>query len=205
MKKLILFSFLLSMMFSLNAQTTQKNKFTPNLYLATYGGLSAFIGENNTPFQSGNDFSFKNNIKWGCAIAVGAEFTPLFGIRGELGYQQNKWEKENKYYLESLTVDGMFNATNLILGFNPQRCYDIQAFIGGGVGIVDDLISFERGDILTPIVRVGLQGSYHFNKNIDFHLELATNAVTDNYNGLKGGLFFDNVSSLMVGVSYHFR
>jgi hypothetical protein len=209
MKKLIFCLFLFSTVVSLNAQTKETSTFTPNVYVAAYGGLSALIAKDNNLFQSSNTLSFSNNVKWGSAVAVGYDFSPILGVRWELGYSQNKWKDNlsgvvDKFWLESLTADLMINLTNCIWGYNSERIIDVQAFVGGGGGITD-YISNSRGDIFTPIVRVGLQGSYHLNQNIDISLELAANGVSNNYNDATGGSFFDGIPTAMAGISYHFR
>lgn len=210
MRKLMFFCFLLSTMCSMNAQTKQQSAFVPNVYVGAYGGLSAFLGEGNNPFASNNTFSFNHNVKWGSALAIGYDFSSVFGIRWEVGYAQHKWLNTannivQHYWLESLTADLTMNVSNLFCGYNPARRFDVQIFVGGGGGNTDNTTDITRGDILTPIVRAGIQGSYHLNNNLDINLELADNAVTDKYNDLVTGLSFDNVSSLMVGLAYHFK
>lgn len=209
MKRLIMSYFLLAAMVTLSAQTKHKSEFTPNFYLGLYGGLNALVGENNTPTLTPNTFSFTNNVRWGSALALGYDFTSVFGIRGEIGYAQNKWfnflqNRVDKFWFESLTADLMFNMSNLFWGYNPQRRVDVQLFAGGGIGNTD-YISNVRGDLITGVVRGGIQGIYHLNNNLDLNLELAANGVNDNYNSLKGGMPFDVVSSLMAGVAYHFK
>jgi len=210
MKKVVLSLLVLSLVCSLNAQTKEKKVFVPNFYLGLYGGLSAFVGEGNALFSTPNTFSYKNNVRWGGALALGYDLTPVFGIRGEVGYAQNKWKNLNKinqvdkFGFGSLTADLMFNLSNLFVGYNPDRYLDIQVFAGGGVGNIGYIAS-SKDDRVTPIVRAGVQGVCHLNRNLDLNLELATNAVSDRYNDLKVNCFFDDVSSLMLGLVYHFK
>jgi outer membrane protein OmpA-like peptidoglycan-associated protein len=210
MKKIMLSLLVLSLVCVSNAQTKEKKVFVPNFYLGLYGGLNAFVGEGNALFKSPSTFSFKNNVRWGSALALGYDFTPVFGMRGEIGYAQNKWKNLNrvnqidKFWFESLTADLMFNMSNLFWGYNPARRLDVQLFAGGGVGNTG-YINNSKGDRITPIVRAGIQGLYHLNRNLDLNLDLATNAVSDKYNDLKVNCFFDDVSSVMLGLVYHFK
>ena len=59
--------------------------------------------------------------------------------------------------------------------------------------------------MVTPIVRLGLQGNFHVTKQFDINLDLATNMVTDKMNDVVGGLFFDDFTSFQVGFTYHFK
>jgi outer membrane protein OmpA-like peptidoglycan-associated protein len=194
---------------TINAQRKTDVVFQPGAYVGLYGGISAFFGENNTPFQSPNNFSLKNNAGLGGAFVFGYDFTPILGVRGEVSTAHNRWVNLgnknllNKYWFSTLTADLTVSLTNWWLGYNPNRIFDLQAFVGGGAGLTDHL-EYSRGNLLTPIVRVGLQGSFHVSKQVDINLDLATNGVSDKYNDVKGGLFFDDVTTALVGVVYHF-
>jgi len=183
--------------------------FQPGGYVGLYGGISAFMGENNTLLQSPNNFSLKNNCGLVGTLAFGYDFTPILGVRGEVATSHNRWATINKnsvlnkYWFSTFTGDFMVNLSNWWAGYNPNRVIDVQAFAGLGVGFTDHL-TYSRGNLLTPIVRLGLQGSCHVTKQVDINLDLASNAVSDSYNDAKGGLFFDDVMTAQIGVVYHF-
>ena len=69
-------------------------------------------------------------------LAVGYQFSPVFGLRLAV----NAWQSKGIYKPETWkwnyvapTVDAMFNLTNLLGGYNPTRLVDVNLY--GGVGV----------------------------------------------------------------------
>lgn len=212
-RKLQISALMVIFAFGLNAQTQDKTapeKFQPNWYIGMYTGVNYFLGEYNQPFQSPNNFSFFNNGSPLSSLALGYEFNPIIGIRGQLGWDRYKWTNLNKYPFTAwgvnLTGDLMVNLSNWWAGYNPNRVFDVQAFGGLGLGYRGkDIYSSSSSTLVTPIVRVGLQGNFHVTKQFDINLDLATNMVSDKMNNVTGGLFFDDFTSFQVGFTYHFK
>lgn len=75
----------------------------------------------------------------GAAVAIGKWFTPGLGLRTKV---QGIWGKQvdddnnagngNKYWI--LNEHIMFNVSNMLLGYNPNRVWSVIPFVGGGIG-----------------------------------------------------------------------
>ncbi len=212
-RKLQLTLLVVAFAIGINAQTPNKTTpetFQPNWYLSMYTGFNWFLGENNRPFTSPNNFSFNNNGSPLASLGLGYEFNPILGIRGQLGWARYKWTHLNNYPFTAwgvnLTGDLMVNLSNWWAGYNPNRVFDVQAFGGLGLGYRGkDVYSSSSSSLVTPIVRLGLQGNFHVTKQFDINLDLATNMVSDKMNNVTGGLFFDDFTSFQVGFTYHFK
>lgn len=79
--------------------------------------------------------------------AIGYQFSPVFGLRGQIngiwskgGWNGYKATKDGTPYTASYKwkyvapgVDFMFNLSNLFCGWNPNRVFNATAFVGGGI------------------------------------------------------------------------
>lgn len=95
---------------------------------AWYQSAEHGMGHGKNPFKS-----FRSNP--GIALAVGKWFTPGIGLRTKV---QGVWGKRpsdgtsNKYWVVNEHV--MFNVTNMLMGYNESRIWDIVPFAGVGIG-----------------------------------------------------------------------
>jgi OmpA-OmpF porin, OOP family len=205
---LLLFAFLVAA----NAQTDKKavkDQFQPSWNIGVLTGLNWYLAENNTPFQKGNNFSLTKNASPLASFVLGYDFTPIIGFRGQLGWSRYNWRniklQQLNFWGANLTGDLMVNLSNWWGGYDSKRVFDVQAFAGVGAGYRADGSAVFATDLLTPIVRLGLQGNFHVSKQFDINIDVATNAVRDKMNGLATGLFFDDFTSLQFGLTYHFK
>jgi outer membrane protein OmpA-like peptidoglycan-associated protein len=134
---------------------------------------------------------------------LGYEFNPVIGVRGQLGWARYHWDK-TYWWGTNLTGDLMVNLSNWWAGYNPDRFFDVQAFVGLGAAL-RSAHNIDTKKFLSPIVRVGLQGNFHVSKQFDVNLDLATNGVAKRFNNVQGGLFFADFSTVQVGFTYHFK
>jgi outer membrane protein OmpA-like peptidoglycan-associated protein len=119
----------------------------PYWYIQLQGGAQYTLGE----------IDFKNLISPNVQVAIGRQFSPVFGIR----LQANAWQSKagwNGYTFVTKNADGSitegsrvdtkwkwnyvapgldltFNLSNLFCGFNPNRIFNFSVFAGGGVNI----------------------------------------------------------------------
>ncbi len=91
--------------------------------------------------------SFKDLISPNFQGAIGYQFTPVFGLRGQInglwskgGWNGYKATKDGTPYTASYKwkyvapgLDFMFNLSNLFCGWNPNRVFNATAFVGGGI------------------------------------------------------------------------
>ena len=119
----------------------------PYWYIQLQGGAQYTLGE----------IDFKDLVSPNVQVAIGRQFSPVFGIR----LQANAWQSKagwNGYTFVTKNADGSitegsrvdtkwkwnyvapgldltFNLSNLFCGFNPNRIFNFSVFAGGGVNI----------------------------------------------------------------------
>ena len=138
MKKTILSLLLLAAgCFSASAQqATEKEVFNPHWYVQGQVGAQYTLGE----------VKFGDLISPNAQIAVGYNFTKVWGARLTVGAWQSKGgiEKEfihlandikYKWNYVAPTLNATFNVTNAIFGYNPNRVVDFGLFAGVGANI----------------------------------------------------------------------
>ena len=192
------------------AQATYTDKegneyqFKKHAFLDLQGGAQYTLGE----------AKFGDLISPNVQIGLGYQFSPVFGMRLQANGWQSKggWngflpagEKEAftafyKYKYVAPGLDFMFNLSNLFCGWNPNRVFNVTAFIGGGANIAWDngeaneigstLSSLEKynleylwdGTKVRPFGRAGLDLEFKVSKSVSIMLEGNANITTDKYN-----------------------
>ena len=110
---------------NVNAQDTKKSdSFKPGWYLGANGGAGLYLAEGSNFFSSSPfvNFNIIDNLGWKARLSAGYDFTPVIGLRGMLGYTQNRWpdnrfgNKIQSFGAEYLTADLMVNISNWIFG-----------------------------------------------------------------------------------------
>ena len=93
--------------------------------------------------------SFTNLLSPNFQGAIGYQFSPVFGLRGQMngiwskggwnGYKATKdgapYTANYKWKYVAPGLDFMFNLSNLFCGWNPNRVVNITAFAGGGLNV----------------------------------------------------------------------
>ena len=103
----------------------------PYWYIQLQGGAQYTLGE----------IGFKDLISPNVQVAIGRQFSPVFGLR----LQANAWESKAgidagtrpswKWKYVAPGLDLTFNLSNLFCGFNPNRVFNFSFFFGGGANI----------------------------------------------------------------------
>ena len=104
----------------------------PYWYVQVQGGAQYTLGE----------IDFKDLISPNVQVALGRQFTPVFGARLAVNAWQSKagidgpvsYEKWNWKYVAP-GIDLTFNLSNLFCGFNPNRIFNFSVFAGAGANI----------------------------------------------------------------------
>ena len=192
------------------AQATYTDKegneyqFKKHAFLDLQGGAQYTLGE----------AKFGDLISPNVQIGLGYQFSPVFGMRLQANGWQSKggWngflpagEKEAftafyKYKYVAPGLDFMFNLSNLFCGWNPNRVFNVTAFIGGGANIAWDngeaneigstLSSLEKynleylwdGTKVRPFGRAGIDLEFKVSKSVSIMIEGNANITTDKYN-----------------------
>lgn len=101
------------------------DNFTPSLFVS--GGIGMGI-----PLQM-KRFRLKNYFDYSAMVAAGYTFTPLSTARiaADFGpFSIDLKSKAIKYNMPSVELDYMLNLTNLMMGYDPKRKYDVQWIAG---------------------------------------------------------------------------
>ena len=188
-------------------ETTQS--FKSHWFINLQGGAQYTLGE----------AKFKDLISPNVQAAIGYQFTPVFGLRlqgnawqskgGWSAYRATKgaapYTNDYKFTYVAPGLDFMFNLSNLFCGWNPDRFFNVTAFLGGGANIawdngeVNDIAkSLQNTDAylleylwdgtkVRPFGRGGLQFGFRLSDAVQFMLEGNANILSDKYNSKKAG------------------
>ena len=116
-----------------------KYEFQKHAFLNLEAGAQYTIGE----------AKFSKLISPNIQIGLGYQFTPVFGARIQANAWQSKggwngfrtqigaepYTNDYKFKYVAPGIDFMFNLSNLFCGWNPNRVFNLTAFVGGGANI----------------------------------------------------------------------
>ena len=160
---------------------------------------------------------FKDLLSPNFQGAIGYQFTPVFGLRAQMngiwsrggwdGFRAKKGETpytaSYKYKYVAPGLDFMFNLSNLIGGWNPNRVVNATVFLGGGINWaggnqeVNNLAAslqdpsdynleyLWQGKKVRPFGRAGLDIEFKVSKCVSIMLEGNANIISDKYNSKK--------------------
>lgn len=223
--KLVILSLLLAgAATTVNAQTKEKyvsEKATDNIFVSVTGGISMV----NAGKSEGKFGSPAPHI----TVSVGKWFTPVWGVRGQGGLWRANFDSNNShgYFNDNgqavgvaesyhknvgqLRLDAMFNVSNAIWGYNPDRLFNLSVFAGpgltiaktanGGVATDAETMTWQRVPLNEQKGKayingsIGLQGKFNVNEYWDIDVE-ARGELAPSYLGhlsasnTVGGLYF---------------
>ena len=224
--KLILLS-LAMVGFAMSASAQSRDKYTSNgadnIFISATGGLS-------TTYSGKSEGGF-GKVAPHFTVSVGKWFTPVIGLRGQVGFWRtnfftqhnpsNAARQENHKNMVVVRLDGMYNISNAIWGYNPDRLFNLSIFAGPGLTFAKTSKGFDiyesfgegmvvhrrgtNGEKLRPHINgsVGLQGKFNVSQYWDIDLDVR-GEVADSYLGYAntstaiGTLYFG------AGVTYTF-
>lgn len=192
MKKFVIGAALLGMSmtaFAQQADPTMKysvatNSFWSNWFIQVGGDYNIWYSnqEHGRRLDNGGDFDFlsKQRRSFGGSVAIGKWFTPGFGLRTKLqGFNSKKIGAVGvtSQHFWSLNEHMMFNLSNLFMGYNPERVWNISPFIGGGMA---RNMSANR---YVMQLSAGINSSWRLCRNLDLYAEAGWNRMEDNFDG----------------------
>lgn len=149
---------------------------------AWYSGQEHGNGLSRSPFKG-----FRSNP--GAAVAIGKWFTPGLGLRTKLqgiwGKQVNESEAtstSNKYWV--LNEHILFNLSNMLCGYNPNRVWNFIPFVGGGVGRSMTNNYYAMG------LSAGILNQFNVSRKVAINLELGWNRYEGDLDG--NDMFFND-------------
>ena len=185
-----------------------KYEFQKHAFLNLEAGAQYTLGE----------AKFKDLISPNIQIGLGYQFTPVFGARIQANAWQSKggwngfrpqvgaepYTNDYKYKYVAPGIDFMFNLSNLFCGWNPNRVFNLTAFLGGGANIawgnneVQDIakglgqnIANYQLDYLWDgtktrlFGRGGLEAAFRLSDAVALTVEGNANILSDKYNSKK--------------------
>ena len=148
------------------------NSFWSNWFIQVGGEWNAWysVQEHGSGLSHSPLKGFRSNP--GVAVAVGKWFTPGIGLRTKV---QGIWGKQvnhtparqdvgNKYWVAQEQV--LFNLSNLIYGYNPERVWNFVPFLGGGFGRSMSYNSYALG------LSAGILNQFYVSKKVAINVEL---------------------------------
>ena len=192
MKKFVIGAALLGMSmtaFAQQADPTLKysvatNSFWSNWFIQVGGDYNIWYSnqEHGRGLDNGGNYDFlsKQRRSFGGSVAIGKWFTPGFGLRTKLqGFNSKKIGAVGvtSQHFWSLNEHIMFNLSNLFMGYNPERVWNISPFIGGGMA---RNMSANR---YVMQLSAGINSSWRLCRNLDLYAEAGWNRMEDNFDG----------------------
>ena len=211
-----------------------KYEFQKHAFLNLEGGAQYTLGE----------AKFSKLISPNLQLGLGYQFSPVFGARIQANAWQSKggwngfrtqigaepYTNDYKYKYVAPGLDFMFNLSNLICGWNPNRVFNLTAFLGGGANIAwgnDEANDIARnlsslnaynleyiwdGTKTRLFGRGGLEAAIKLSDAVALTIEGNANILSDKYNSknhsggkMKADWYFNGLVGLKInlGKSYN--
>ena len=233
--KTLLAAVLISFSASAMAQATyeladgSKYEFKPHFFLNLEGGAQYTLGE----------ATFDKLISPNIQLGLGYQFNPVFAMRlqgnawqsagGWNGFRTQKglepYTNDYTYKYVAPGIDLMFNLSNAICGWNPNRVFNLTAFVGAGANIawdnnkandiaanLKDLNSYNLryvwdGTKVRAFGRGGLEAAFRLSDAIALTVEGNANILSDRYNSknhsggnMKADWYFNGLVGLRINL-----
>ena len=194
----------------------ETNRFWSNWFVSAGGGVNLYFGDHDKQVK------FGKRLAPAVDVAIGKWFTPGIGVRfaysglsvkgatqtgihstgeevpGKGGY--GYWLKKQKFNYFNFHLDAMFNMSNLLFGYNPNRVYSLSPYVGLGVMKTNDTPK------ATEIAgHFGLLNSFRLCDALDLNLDIRGTLVSDAFDGEAYGRGGEGMLSATVGLTYKFK
>ena len=164
------------------------NSFWSNWFIQANLAGTAFYSsqENNLDLSKSPLKDFRSNL--GLSVAIGKWFTPGLGLRtkvngfwGRTVSGDDAKANANKYWQANEQV--LFNLSNMICGYNPDRVWNFIPYIGGGIGRNMSYNSYAMG------LQAGLLNEFRLSRKVALNLDLSWGMHEPDFdgNGATGG------------------
>ena len=184
-----------------------KYEFQKHAFLNLEGGAQYTLGE----------AKFKDLLSPNVQLGLGYQFSPVFAARIQANAWQSKggwngfrtqigatpYTNDYKFKYVAPGLDFMFNLSNLFCGWNPNRVFNLTAFVGGGANIAWgngeantiantlknlDTYNLEYiwdGTKTRLFGRGGLEAAFRLSDAVALTIEGNANILSDKYNSKK--------------------
>ncbi|MBS5894377.1 MAG: OmpA family protein [Prevotella buccae] len=158
------------------------NSFWSNWFIQVGGNWNAWYSGEEHGLDLAKSPIKKFRANPGAAFAIGKWFTPGLGLRTKV---QGIWGKTvtdgnnagngNKYWV--LDEHIMFNLSNLLMGYNENRVWNLVPFVGGGVGRT------MTHNLYAMNLSAGIQSTWKVSKLLNIYLEGGWNRFEGDIDG----------------------
>lgn len=158
------------------------NSFWSNWFIQVGGNWNAWYSGEEHGLDLAKSPIKKFRANPGAAFAIGKWFTPGLGLRTKV---QGIWGKTvtdgnnagngNKYWV--LDEHIMFNLSNLLMGYNEDRVWNLVPFVGGGVGRT------MTHNLYAMNLSAGIQSTWKVSKLLNIYLEGGWNRFEGDIDG----------------------
>lgn len=158
------------------------NSFWSNWFIQVGGNWNAWYSGEEHGLDLAKSPIKKFRANPGAAFAIGKWFTPGLGLRTKV---QGIWGKTvtdgnnagngNKYWV--LDEHIMFNLSNLLMGYNENRVWNLIPFVGGGVGRT------MTHNLYAMNLSAGIQSTWKVSKLLNIYLEGGWNRFEGDIDG----------------------
>ena len=189
----------------------ETNRFWSNWFVTAGGGALIFFGDHNMQMK------FGDRLSPALDIGFGKWFTPGIGVRfmysgltikgatqngshstGKV-YDASQWLDEQKFDFMNIHGDVLFNASNLLCGYNEKRFWSVTPYVGLGW-----ILTWETSRARNFNASIGLINSFRLSSAFDLNLDVRGTATKDEFDGERGGRKEEGLLSVTVGVTYKF-
>lgn len=189
----------------------ETNRFWSNWFVTAGGGALIFFGDHNMQMK------FGDRLSPALDIGFGKWFTPGIGVRfmysgltikgatqngshstGKV-YDASQWLDEQKFDFMNIHGDVLFNASNLLCGYNEKRFWSVTPYAGLGW-----ILTWETPRARNFNASIGLINSFRLSSAFDLNLDVRGTATKDEFDGERGGRKEEGLLSVTVGVTYKF-
>lgn len=201
MKKFILmFALMISAFVGVNAQTAiETPKVLDNVYVGANVGAT-------TPLTFNSVFPLNTTV----GLTLGKNWTPIFGteVQSGIAFNDNGFGTNSKTFVKAINtgVNGTINLTNLFLGYNPNKVFEMQTVTGLGWAHLYGNTANNDDDELTA--KTGIRFIWNLGKSKAWSLNVEPAVRWNLTNGNSDQVCFNKNSAqlaLSVGVAYKFK
>lgn len=219
MKKILIILSICSSI-AINAQVKEQsdkyavitNRFWSNWFASVNGGAQIYFGEFDKLMR------YNDRISPALDIAIGKWFTPGIGTRLMYSGFYTKGATKNKTFatktfvdkpkllyeqkieMMNLHADVMFNASNLLFGYNPKRFYNFIPYAGIGC-----FIAWEKERNLKYGLIGGLLNTFKICPGLDLNLDIRGAILDDDFDQETGGFAKDGLATVSLGITCYFK
>ena len=204
-----------------NKHRVLTNPFWDNWFIGVGAGSQMFFGDHDKQMK----FADRQSLVY--EFYFGKWFTPGIGVRAGInagrlnGLTQNaSWSKPahstgvryeklpwDGYWLEyseldyfHVKSDVLFNLSNLLRGYKPDRFYEISPYLGLGW-----MVSYTKPKAREVSANIGIYNTFRLNDAFDVTLDIRSASVNDRFDQEVGHRKEEGLLTGLVGLKYNFR